>query len=294
MTGDYVRLESLMNKYVGALGDLPDGSSSYEGLVGGLDDLFRFGIVTPEIAFGHTADWRRTVENSTMADLVEAMLFREWAWSARGTGFFNSVSTQNLTLYAYRTEMAAAALDEVAQHASNNPLWYTLSLNVGLDRSESREQLQTIFDAGLAKAPKYRPLYRAMLRMLMPRWGGSYQEVDKFINQICTQTGNVRDYECYSEWYSAYARLEGDELDLFSDTPALWSGMRTGYIDLARRYSASDAVINSFANFACRAGDKDTYNRLRRSVGKRFSSTSWSPKYSVESCDKKLAVAGGL
>jgi hypothetical protein len=132
-------------------------------------------------------------------------------------------------VYACRTEMAAAALDDVADRASNNPLWYTLSLDVGLDQSKDREKLRAIFDQGLAKAPKYRPLYRRMLRILMPRWGGSYDDVDKFINQIYAQTANVRGYERYAELYSTYARMEGDELDLFSDTHAYlndWSSVK--------------------------------------------------------------------
>jgi membrane associated rhomboid family serine protease len=292
MAGDYERLDSLMNQYMGTLEDLPDGSSRYEGLVGGLTALFRFGGMAAETGFGHTADWRRRVEHSPMADLVEAMLFSEWAWSARGTGPANSVSAQNLALYAYRTEMAVAALDEVADRASNNPVWYTLSLDAGLDQSKDKEQLRAIFDQGFAKAPKYRPLYRRMLRILMPRWGGSYEEVDKYINQIYAQTAKERGFERYAELYSAYARLEGDDLDLFSDTPAFWSGMRTGYLGLIRRFPTSDSILNDFANFACRAGDKETYGRLKGSVAQRLSATAWTAKYSVESCDKKLAVTG--
>jgi membrane associated rhomboid family serine protease len=294
MVGDYEHLDSLMNQYMSSLEDLPDGSSRYEGLVGGLTDLFRFGSLAPDTAFGHTADWRRRVKIPTMADLAEAMVFTEWAWSARGNGFANSISSQNWTVYAYRTEMAAAALDEVADRASDNPLWYTLSLDVGLDQSKNREQLRAIFDQGLARVANYRPLYRRMLRILMPRWGGSYNEVDKFINEIHAQTASARGYERYAELYSTYARLEGDELDLFADTQAFWSSMRTGYLGLVRRYPASDAVLNSFANFACRADDKDNYNRLRGAVGKGISFTAWSDKYSIESCDKKLAVAGAL
>ncbi len=292
MTGDYERLDSLMNQYMSSLEDLPDGSSRYEGVVGGLTDLFGFGGLAPDVVFGHIADWRRRVKNSTMADLAEATLLREWAWSARGNGYANSVTSQNMAAFTYRTEMAAAALDDLADRATDNPLWYTLSLEVGLDQAKDKEKLREIFDRGLTKAPQYRPLYRRMLRILMPRWGGSYEEVDKFINQIYAQTVKARGYERYAELYSTYARLEGDELNLFADTPAFWSGMNTGYRGLLKRYPKSDAVLNSFANFACRADDKVTYNRLRGVVEKRLSATSWSTKYSIESCDKKLLAAG--
>jgi membrane associated rhomboid family serine protease len=287
--GDYERLDALMNQFAGRSEDLPDGSSHFEGIAGGLANLFRFGSLSPESAFGQTADWRRKVKNSIFADLVEAMVFNEWAYAARGTGTANSISGQNMAVYAYRAEMAAAALRELSGRASRNPLWYTLSLDVGLEQSKGLEQLRAIFDLGMQNAPNYRPLYRRMLRILMPRWLGSYEDVDRFINSIYAQTSAARGYERYAELYSEYARLEGDNLDLFRDTPAFWNGMRTGYLGLVKRYPASDAVLNSFANFACRAGDPTEYKRLRGDVVKRFSSTAWSGKYSLDACDKQLA-----
>ncbi len=77
-------------------------------------------------------------------------------------------------------------------------------------------------------------------------------------------TAPLRGYERYAELYSMYARVEGDDLDLFQDTPAFWSGMSMGYLGLVKRHPTSDVILNSFANFACRAGDKAEYNRLRR------------------------------
>jgi hypothetical protein len=221
------------------------------------------------------------------ADLAEAVLLSEWAYAARGTGTADSVSGQSMAVFAYRIEMAAAALLELQGTASQNPLWYTLSLDVGLSQAKDKEQLREIFDLGVKNAPHYRPLYRHMLRVLMPRWLGSYEEVDGFINAIYGQTAPTRGYEPYAELYSTYALMEGDHLDLFRDTPAFWSGMRTGYLGLIKRHPASDIVLNSFANFACRAGDKDEYKRLRGAVGKRFSSTAWSGKYSLDACDRQ-------
>ena len=292
LSGDFVRLESLMNQYAQKTEDLPDGSSHFEGLVGGLVDLVGSDSLTADSAFGYTADWRRRVKGSVFADLIEAMAFSEWAYAARGNGYANTVSSQNWIIFAYRTEMAAAALADVANRAVNNPLWYTLSLDVGLDQSKDREQLRAIFDRGVKAAPHYRPLYRRMLRILMPRWGGSYEDVDKYINEMYAQTAPGRGYERYTELYSTYARMEGDDLDLFRDTPAFWSGMRTGFYGLVKRYPTSDVVLNSFANFACRAGDKPEYNRLRTAITKRTSAIAWSSKYSMDTCDKQLGVGG--
>jgi membrane associated rhomboid family serine protease len=291
LAGDYKLLEELMNRTVGRMEDMPDGTSSYAGIVTGLSNLFTFGGLSTEVVFGHTADWRRAIGHSVMADLVEAMAFTEWAWSARGNGYANSVSSQNMAAYAYRTEMAAAALEEIADRAATNPLWYTLSLDVGRDHGLEKEKLRDIFEEGEPQFRRYLPLYSRMLRILMPRWGGSFEDVDAFIDQVYSKSVTARGYERYAELYTTYARFEGDEIDFFRETRAFWSGIRVGYLGLLKRYPKSDAVLNDFAYMACRADDGVTYNQLRRAIGKRLSSSAWTPKYSIEACDKKLASA---
>lgn len=290
MTGDYATLDALMVQYQHSLGDLPDGSSQYEGVNAGLDDLIRYGGLSVDAALGHTADWRRQVKDSIMAELVEAMIFREWAWGARGSGYANTITPQSFAVFGHRIEISAASLAEIAKRAADNPLWYTLSLNVGLDQSKDKVDLRQIFDEGWSRSADYRPLNLAMLRVLMPRWGGSYEEVNRFIGEMQARTSTTRGYEYYAELYSIYASLEGDELDLFADTPAYWSGMRSGYLGLLKRYPKSDVIFNSFASFGCRAGDKDTYSALRGSLAKRISAVSWTDKYSIQSCDRKFAI----
>ncbi len=293
MVGDYERLESLMDHSLRSLENLPDGSSRLEALAGGLSNLFAYGGLDAEGVLGHTADWRREIKGSVAAELVEAMVLSEWAWAARGHGGADSVSPQGMALFEYRSEMAHAALAEIAPEASAHPLWFAESLQVGLDQAKSADELRTLFNQGVARAPSYRPLYRQMLRILMPRWGGSYDDVDQFINQVRTTAADGRGYEHYALLYSEYAAMEGDDIDFFRETRAFWSGMQTGFRGLVRRYPASDYWMNRFAHFACRARDPDEYARLRDGVGKRFSATAWTAKYSLESCDKIVAGLPG-
>lgn len=291
MNGDYASLNVLMRRSAQHEADLADGSSSYSALTSGLDHLFSYGKLDVTEALGRTSDWRRTVHEPLEPDIVEAMLFSDWAWGVRGGGYANSVSQQAFALFAHRTEMAAAALRDTAAVANSSPLWHQLSLAVGLDQSLGAETLRDIFNRGFVDFPMHLPLHRQMLRSLMPRWGGSYEAVDKFITDVHNHTVRRLGFEMYARLYWIYASLEGDDVDIFSDAKADWPIMRSGFDDMVRHYPHSDYVLNVYANFACRAGDKDKYHALRSVIATRESAAAWSDKFSLQSCDKRFATA---
>ena len=297
MSGDYATLDAWMTQATRSLADLPDGSSTLSGIVSGLDALMSYGGLDLRALLGRTADWRRAVPGSVQAELIESMVFENWAWGARGHGSANEVTQQSWILFAHRTEMAAAGLRDV-RSAAGNPLWYQLSINVGLDQGHDEGALQAIFTRGAAGFPNYWPLYRSMLRALMPRWGGSYLKVDNFIDDVCyglsdfpRGTDPKLDEERYAELYWIYSSLEYDGINIFQDAFATWPHMKAGFILMTQHHPASDAVVNGFARFACIAGDVDQYKQLRSRLAQHYSATAWSAKITLEACDSKFGIA---
>ncbi len=288
MSGDYAALDSMMKRATASLSNLPDGSSTLGALYGGLSDLIRFGGLQMEQVLGYTSDWRRAVRGSVEPELVEAILFREWAWSARGTGSVGQVSQQAWAAFAHRTEMAATGLREAEQAATSHPVWYQLSLGIGLDQSLELPELRRLFDRGRGKFPGYQPLYGVMLRILMPRWLGSTAKVDDFINEMSGFRGASQDLALYAELYWVYSSLEYDETNIFEGGRARWPAMQQGLKELAERYPKSDYVLNGSAKFACVSGDAEAYRAVRPLIEKRRSATAWSDAVKIEACDKKM------
>lgn len=284
-------LDRMMDQYRNSLEDLPDGNSRFSAVVTGIDDLFTYGPLTVNEALAALALWRRTRPESVNPDLIEAMAFEDWAWSARGHGTVDTVSAQSMTLFRHRSEMAAAALEDTATRAQSSPLWYTLSLKVGLDRSNSAQQLRTLLDRGAARFPRYWPLYGAMLRALMPRWGGSYQQVDEFIRAVDKKLD--ADSQAYARLYWIYSGLEGDEVDIFTDSKIEWQRMEQGFQALLQRYPHSDYLLNGWAYLACRAHDAAAYRSVRLAVQAHYSASAWTEKYSLSKCDKSIPSAAG-
>lgn len=294
MAGDYRRLDRLIDKYRTQLGDLPDGSSSLAGLMFGLDELIEFGRKDLTDWLSRIADWRRAVPASINPGLAEAMLFRQWAWSARGEAAAKEVSQQAWSAFAYRSEMAQAALEDIADRANANPHWYALAVSVGLDTGKSIEDLREMVDRGKEAYPTYYPLYGALLRALMPRWRGSYDDENRFVNQMSNRWSISPDLNLYARLYWMYSSLEFDEINIFSDGAARWDLMKKGFVSMVASYPHSDAVLNGFAKFACIAGDREQFAKLRPALARRLSASIWSDRVSVSSCDAKFASAPPL
>lgn len=289
MTGEYKKLDSLLQHAATSLGDLADGSSTLEGLIGGLDDLFTYGGLDAAQALGRTSDWRRAVPGSVNADLIESAVFESWGWAARGFGAAAEVSPDAWLLFFHRVHLAAAGLEEIQERATTNPTWYSFSLSVGLARNLGVEKLRPVFDAGIEHTPQYRPLYRGMLRILLPRWGGSYEKVDHFIEQMSDRSGSTdRDVEQYARLYWMYDSLERDSINLFDDSLAVWPLMKDGFRRMVKHYPHSDLVLNAFVKFACLSQDAHAYLELRPSIEHRRASAAWSAKTSIEGCDRQF------
>jgi hypothetical protein len=304
LSGDYAGLDALIRGGEARLSDLPDGSSTLSAVYAGLDNLFTYSRLTVQEVLSHTAVWRRTVRGSAEPDLVEAILFRDWAWSARGHGGAPDVTPQAWALFAYRSEMAAAALEDAKPLSRINPDWYVQSLNVGLDQSSRADQLRVVFNEGVQRFSTYNRLYSAMLRILMPRWLGSYENIDGFIRDVSGALPSplthdwsfdnpAGDPALYARLYWTYASLERDEINIFSDAQARWDMMRPGFNMLRQRYPTSDFVLNGFAKMACVAGDHDTYGQLRPRLTGHVSASAWSEKLTLASCDAKMTRAPG-
>jgi len=291
MSGDYQRLDHWMEQSRESLGDLPDGGSTLEGIVRGLVDLFDYHPSDVLQTLGRTADWRRRVPDSVYPELLQSMIFESWAWMARGTGYAKSISPQQWAVFGERSEMAAVSLREVVARANTNPIWYQLSLDVGLDESKTRDELRSIFNRGAVEGPDYWPLYTRMLRILMPRWGGSQEEIKRFIDEVSFQPSGERNVVKYARLYWSYASLEDDDVALFGASLADWPTMRAGLLELQRRYPRSDFILNVAAKFACMAGDSGAYGEARPKIQGHLSAVAWSDKVSLQHCDQEFPAA---
>jgi membrane associated rhomboid family serine protease len=289
--GDYQALDRLIREAAIELNDLPDGSSSLSAIYSALSTQMYEGGYDVEGLMGRTADWRRAVDDPLMAELAEVMVFQQWAWTARGHGVAKEVSAMGWHLFGSRSEMAQAGLEDIQAVGQHSPIWHDLSLDVALDLSRDKQQIREIFDRGSETFPEFLPLYAGMMRVLMPRWLGTHEEVDQFIQEQVRRNREEPDLALYARLYWQYFLLEQDDCDIFTEARASWPDVDDGFLELRRQWPASDYLLNAHAMMACLARDHARYAELRPAIMRRMSSPAWSDNYSLASCDRAMRWA---
>lgn len=291
LSEEYERLNETLSRQSGNLDDLPGGGSSLLASIAGLRDLVGQGSGTVEGYLASLAAWRHAVPDSPFPDIVEVLLYNEWAWNARGHGFANQISQQAWAQFQFRNELAWSALQNMQQNGRDNPLFCYYTLLLEHDRSAGLEQMRSSFDRCIQRFPRDAGFSRTMLRALMPRWGGSLEKVADFIKEMSRLDQPPGRPELYARLYWVYADLEQDQVEIFKAALAEWQVMQAGFEKLLERHPGSDVILNGYARFACEAGDGETYWRLKPEVLRRMSATAWSRKTTVADCDRKLAAS---
>ena len=292
MVGNYEALDQLIIQYAATMGDLPDGSSRLEGVISGLSDLFDVnGLPSPQ-ALARMSDWRRAVPGSVNAELVEVIALSEAAYAARGVGSIDTVSAQGAQVFQFYMEMAAAALREIEDSAASNPVWYEKSISVGTSLSVETFILRRFYEAGRSRFPDYLPLQRVMLRELMPRWHGSYEDVEDLIREYATKDGQM-DAAAYARLYLLYGDMERDDFNVVAFARANAETMRAGASDLLSKHPASNYILNAVARFHCIAGNWAEYSVLSPTLSARVSTVAWPYALTAEECNKRASAHSG-
>jgi len=285
-SGRYMELDQYIEKLSKPDETFDDGRPRLAGVKPGLSQWFD-AYKEWKGNLDRIAGWRKEYPHAYAADLVEAILWRSWAWSARGQGYANTVTEEGWTLYRERLGHARKILEETQSRGRGSPLWYELRLDIAQDLSADHEDFFVILNEGVKKYPSYLPLYWITTSYLSPRWGGSYEAVDAFAH-AAVKFGSAPNPSTYARIYWTLSNYEGLEFDPFKDSPLSWPEMKRSFEDLMQKYPKSIWNLNGFASFACRANDGATYGTLRAKLGERIEDQAWPANYSVDVCDARL------
>jgi hypothetical protein len=285
-SGQFAKLDALIETLSQPDQTTDDGMPRLQGVYDGLWS-FMNAYKDWQVELDKIAEWRKEYPDSCGADLVEVILWRAWAWHARGEGDAETVTPEGWKLFRDKILSADGVLERSKGRASKSPLWYQLSLGIARDAGWDHQRYRALFNEGTKKYPWYVPLYLWAANYLSPKWGGSYEMVDA-LARLTTTTPLGADYSLYARVYWHLTCDECLEFGLYRDSPATWPRMKTGFEGLMNRYPKSKWNLNGYAYFACLANDAQTYGVLRAQIGKDLIPEAWGSNHSAEVCDEHL------
>ena len=200
------------------------------------------------------SSWEVLVPGSDYVAFAKLRLLYAQAWAVRGNRYASKTSQkqfQGFYDYLMSAERAIMAADDsVAQ----TPLAYNLFLATVLDARQPVNAPQQVFRSAIDRWPHYYDFYEVMLTRLVPKWGGSWRQVDEFIEEY---SGRTDDDSLYARLYYSVHR-QGAEVE---DTLMSWPRMRESLKSLVMRYP-TDHHRTLAARYACYFRDVELLQEL--------------------------------
>jgi tetratricopeptide (TPR) repeat protein len=156
-------------------------------------------------------EWVQAKPDSYAARLARGYHYRELGWQSRGYALAEKTSEEQFR--GIHENFAAARRDLYAAIEINNKLSVATALLLGMAGTESLfEDMVQLLQVGLTQAPKSYHVRWMFLHNLQPRWGGSHDQITKFIEVLVEPYADdpaIRSLLGYGD----YARAR----DLYSD-----------------------------------------------------------------------------
>jgi hypothetical protein len=276
---NFVKLEALSNKYDNEDKRTGSGAQKASLFDDGIYNAFKSNKGASENhikkVVNVTKKWTIDYSGSSLSHILYARALYEHAYFFRGRGYSNTVSENEWKEFKKYSLLSANYLKKRKDIASLNTRWHVMMINIGRDLKWPIKIMNSIASEGLEINPNDDRIYYWQLEALLPKWGGSSEQVDDFINRVAKATEKSRGMELYARLYSA-AEERQYHTQLFRKSKVEWEIMRKGLIDWNRRYPVAWNK-NIFAYFSCMAGDKVTAKSLFSDIGDIPILRIWGP-----------------
>lgn len=207
-------------------------------------------------AHGSTAEaaqlvqrWNDTHPDSEFAQFARLRLMYAEAWEFRGNRFANETPERRMQMFLDKLGETAKAIQNAPPNVRDTPLAQNLLLAVAGD-GQGLGDPEEIFRQGVAKWPDYYDFYEVRLSRLVPRWGGSWQEVEAFADYWTKERYKQDGDSLYARLYASLLLNEDPESMMMT-----WPKMKVGLSDLTQRYPSEENFALAAA-VGCLYGDR--------------------------------------
>lgn len=230
--------------------------------------------------------WKQAVPRSKFAEFADLRFSYSQAWNARGTKYANETSEDQFMRFKKKLLETEALILSGKNGLKETPISYNLLMAVTLDTNGTQSSAIEVFNYGVKNWPNYYDFYEVLLTRLVPKWGGSWEQVDGFINYWASNLQQAEENTVYARLYhNVHKHNRIDPRSTLVD----WSKLKPSLVNLYEKYPAKEYLAIS-ASYGCIYGDRDFYNRVVND-NNVVTSKDWIGGASKEACDSFYRVS---
>jgi hypothetical protein len=220
-------------------------------------------------------DWAKRYPRSAHARIATAKYFINRAWFFRGSASASMVRDEAWPRVNRYIEQARKSLVECENFCRSDPHWYEVMFFIASAQSWPHDQIDELVHEFTEHGQAYTPAYQSAARMLLPKWGGSYEAVEQLARIAVSRDGKLDGDGMYTRIYWNL----GEADSIFTEGRADWKTMKHGFEEILTQYP-DPRNLNGEAMFACAAGDRVTYRSTMKRLGKLAMPSIWLVDFS--------------
>ncbi|QDT39587.1 WD40 repeat domain-containing protein [Stratiformator vulcanicus] len=150
------------------------------------------------VHLGWLQAWKTQFPESAIPDRFLGRYYINWAWAARGSGYAIDVSPDDSEKFLARLETARTHLEQARQMPAHGPYLYADLIKVAKGLGEGPPVIYDLIDGQLDRCPWSITVTSSAAGALLPRWGGSAEEIQKLAKHLEKRTSRTHQQVAYA------------------------------------------------------------------------------------------------
>jgi hypothetical protein len=270
---DFRQFEELHRTSFAGLLTLSNGQRQFAVLEQQIGSYFSPGELSPVDAearlVAFEAAWTASKRSPFMA-AVYGIALANTGYCYRGTDVAGNVSQSSWDMLHSYNEQAHDVFLMAADRSTDSPFWHRALFSIGLADGCSPEQLARRFERALVFDPCDIDIHTTRAYQLLPRWHGSYAELEQFAKAAVVLTRSELGTSIYARIYASLNTMEA-----VPSTKANWPKLKQGYEDWLSLVP-NQWVINSYASMANAFDDNFTLHQILTKRMTEYHPNAWN------------------